>query len=337
MNRLPALVASAMLIVVMACKNEVESKQGDDPVLLAEASADPWAGEAVAATGHLKIQVPVGVVGEHRYWIYLNGRIVSAPQPKAGVDNDYYHAGSSNFMSTPLGGGWDFWDADGKFLSISHEVWTDSLDHYLKSGDPRHIFKLIDLTLPPGKYRVELVFLSDMFGYSSSFPFVISHPYDVEVQSEKVTEIYPGVPDSFEQSSPVRAIGYPPNGGLCFKSNPAPPNLTRLQNVISRFGADPVVKALEEASATYSPPEKVVSLNLPKEMGGLRTFDGTQISLIAQVPTYRYDLPTPKDVATCIGYFPQFSSSYDAYLKSIALVEKELESFRQLGTDLNGQ
>ena len=80
MHRLPAIVALAMLIVATACSNEVKSKQNGDPVLLAEAAAVPPEGDAFTATGHLKIQMPAGIVGEDRYWIYLNGRIVSAPQ-----------------------------------------------------------------------------------------------------------------------------------------------------------------------------------------------------------------------------------------------------------------
>lgn len=340
MNRLPMLVVSTMLIVFTACSNEVDPEQGDDPVLLAEASADPWAGEAVAATGHLKIQMPVGVIGEDRYWIYLNGRIVSAPKRNAWIDNDSSPV-ASDFSTVKLDGvGWSLRTAEGRFLSMSHENWAGSLDHYLKSGDLNHVFKLIDLTLPPGKYRVEVAFLNARLSASisshwGSFPFVISKPYNVEVHSEKVTEIYPGVPDSFE-TSPVRLAEYSlVKRALCSQSNPAPPDLSRLEDVFARRNDDPVVKALDQASATHSPSEKVVSLDLPAEMGGLRTFDGTQISLLAQATADRYGLPTPDDVATCIGYFPQFTSSYDTYLKPIAVIEDELESFRRLGRDLN--
>ena len=347
MHRLPALIALAMLSMVVACAdetpNEIQSKQSGGPALL-PATAAPPDGEAMTADGHLKIQVPVGVVGEHNYWIYLNGRIASAPQSDEEINNDSYP-----FHSNSFGGGWNLQDEDYTiFLRMSHETWTESLDQYLKSGDREHVFKLIDLTLPPGNYRVELVFRSDLNGNSSSFPFVVSHPYDIEVQSEKVTEIYPGVPDSFEQHGTPRAAV--PTASLCvfwggaaylaaIGQTPRPPDVSQWKEVLDEFRADPVVKALQEASATYSPPEKVVSLNLPQDLGGARDFDGTQISIIATEIANRYEplLPSKEEVPRCIREFPQFSPPYNAYLQLINSVEGELESFRQLGRDLSGQ
>jgi hypothetical protein len=331
MGRLPILVALAMLAVLAACGSKPKSKPDGNsvsgPIPLASAEAVPVGDESSQAPGHVKIWMPSGIVGNDRSWIYINGRI--ARGSISGDDN----AGPKSFVASQAGEEWFVFDTEGVFLRTSHGEWT-GLDHYLQSGDRHHIFQPVDLTLAPGKYRIEAAFHT----LSGTFPFLFGRPYDVEIQSGAVTQVYPGLPEGLVTVPILRAEAVDFQHGLCSRVKPAPPDISRLEDIYARFNNDPVVKALEEASATHSPSDKAVSLDLPADMGGVREFDGTQIGIIAGASADKYSLsslPTPQDVATCTGYFPQFSAAYAAYRKPIDVIEEEFESFRKLGRDLN--
>jgi hypothetical protein len=313
------------------------------------ASAGPAETEAVRdpepASGKLKIWVPVGMVGGD-YWIYLDGRIVSAP-PHATTARDL-------FLVTRVDDGWQIWTQAGLALRMRHESYGN-LANYIastpgvstcrmeKAGDSCPLeeasrdgagfFQGFELSVQPDKYTVEVAFLSqgnthgDTVSAPSSFPFVITQKYVVDVGRGQAPEIYVGVPDGWSDRTAAQAM---PVRRLCPQSA-SPPDDIQLQGWLKRYMDDPMVGVLRGADTSS---KSVVILDLPPAQGGEREFDGSQIRYIAQAISRVGYLPEHSEVAECRELFPQFSRSYSAYDKMLSVVDSDLERFHRLGRTL---
>ena len=295
-----------------------------------------------SALGTLKVWVPAGMIGDD-YWIYLNGRLRSAPPH--GPTNPR----SSSFITVALGGigsdgsrkpneGWELWTRDGLALRMRHENFDGLLTKYLDppAEDALHIFQVYELQLRPGQYTLEIAILSrggpNVSPYTvNSFPFVVTQKYVADIQSGQVTKLYPGVPDDWSETRVVQALSV---DRLC-RDGQAPPDTDQLEGWLTEYVNDPMVKALRGASpSSLSPLKGVVVLNLPLAQGGSRDFDSSQITYIVDAIRDRGYLPSHSEIATCRGRLPQFSRSYEAYDKMISSIDTDIESFRKLAADL---
>ncbi len=89
--------------------------------------------------------------------------------------------------------------------------------------------------------------------------------------------------------------------------------------------------------AHASGPERsrgVVVLDLPKELGGSREYDGRQIDQLADVVSVNGDLPTREEIAWCQSHYPQYSRSYTEYGKLLEEIGKDVKSFLALAREL---
>jgi hypothetical protein len=296
-----------------------------------------------SAVGRLKVWVPAGMVGGD-YWIYLNGRIVSAPphgttDPKSHSFMTINTGGSGSDGSRESNGGWEIWTAEGRVLKMRHENYDDSLTRYIgsTSGDALHVFQASDLPLHPGKFTVEVVMLSRGGPSGSPYsmrplPFVITQKYTADVRPGQTTQLYTGVPDDWSETILVQALVAQ---RVCPKGA-SPPDTDQLQRWVKEYLDDPMVNILRGVDASsLSRSKGVVVLNLPASQGGPREFDGNQIGYIVGSISARNNVPSHREVADCQNRFPQFSQSYAAYDKMVSTIDEDIESFHKLAATLS--
>lgn len=292
-----------------------------------------------ATLGTLKVWVPAGMIGGD-YWIYLNGRLRSAP-PHGPADPR-----SRSIVTIDIGSdsrdpkikyGWDLLTRDGLVLRIRHEEYDSLLTRYLNApaGDTLDIFQIVEFALPAGQYTVEVVILSrtapdGVYVSLRSFPFVITKTSVAEVRAGQTTPLYPGVPDDWIDYARQDTILLAPRG-IC-KGGSAPPDLKEFRRSVQAYLLDPMVKILRGLDfPSLSRSKGVVTLDLPPAQGGSREFDGRQIKFIAEGTLAEHYLPSHSDVTSCRRRFPQFSESYAEFDKLIGLIEDDRESLRKLG------
>ena len=282
-----------------------------------------------SVSGRLTVWVPSGVVGNN-YWIYVNGHIVSAPPHNPS------NPGSGNFTAVKTKKGWEVWTQRGLILRMIHDGgWDRDFSPYVLDAESRealHLFQPVELPLSTGKHKVDIAVLLPGPFYKSSFPFVISAGWEVDVEPGKPTQLYLSIPDAWENSSimPAAPAGAQSNKA-CPGNVPSAPNRDQVKQKISTYKDDPIANALRTANARLSHPNHVVLLDLPSEQGSPREFDGAQILAIVAAISEHNDLPSQSDIQNCQRQYPQFSKSYAMYGDLIRFVNDELESFRKLG------
>jgi hypothetical protein len=305
----------------------------------ADAQAHP-ANHARSAVGTLKVWVPASVIGDD-YWIYANGKIVSAPPrspalPKGGIVPVRQDKSSSHPR------GWGLWSKNGFILGMHHEEYDD-LIAYIGSAslDPEHIFRETDLPLRPGHYTVELAIHSPVSLPShpantydeSPFPFLFTRRYEVDIRAGEATRLYPGIPDNWgapQFAAPAMAPRW------VSSSQSAPPSVDALQILVNEYMNDRMVKLLRGVDAAIlSQPKGAVVLDLSEEEGGPREFDKYQVRIFADAIAARRKVPQHGDIAELRRHYPQWSPSYDAYDKVITVIDNDLESLRKLGAPLH--
>jgi len=140
----------------------------------------------------LTVWVPSGVVGND-YWVYVNGHIVSAP-PHPVPDQD------SDVGAMKNNKGWRLFGPNGVVLQEIHDDgWDHDFDPYeldAASRDALHLFQPVELPLSPGKYKIAMAVLLRGPFYTSSFPFVFTAGWEVEVGPGKQKQLYLPVPDA---------------------------------------------------------------------------------------------------------------------------------------------
>lgn len=282
------------------------------------------------APARLTVWVPSGVVGNN-YWIYVNGHIVSAP-PHPPLDP------ASGFIAVKSKKGWEILNRHGLILREIHDDgWDRDFSPYALDDESRealHLFQLVDLPLSAGKYTIDLAVLLPGPFYKSSFPFVISAGWDVEVEPGKPRQLYLSIPDAWENSSIMPASPAAQSNKACPADVPSAPNRDEVKQKIRAYKDDPIAQALRAANARLSHPKDVVRVDLPSEQGGPREFDGAQILAMVAAISEQYDLPSQNDIQECQRQYPQFSRSYAMYGDLIRFVDDELESFRKLAASV---
>jgi hypothetical protein len=280
---------------------------------------------AHSAGGTLQVWVPAGLIGAD-YWIYLNGQIVSAP-PHNALES------AEDLIMMKVAGGWELWNHKGLALkSIRDDGWDRNYSPYsmdTATRDALRLFQPVELPLRVGSYQIDLVVLPQGTVYNSSFPFVVSSGWHIEVHKGKTTKLFLSIPSNFTRNAGARAV---PMYRVCPGAQ-APPDLKQLQGMIQKYLDDPMVKTLRNASVTPQHKGRVV-LDLSPEQGGSREFDGKQIRYIADTIASHHDFPSQGDVNDCLHRFPQFSKSYAQYGKLLTVIDQDLESFRKLADEL---
>ncbi|MGH9571517.1 MAG: hypothetical protein ACRD4F_17880 [Candidatus Angelobacter sp.] len=283
------------------------------------------------ASGRLTVWVPSGVVGDN-YWIYVDGHVVSAP-PHNPAD-----PGAGNFTAVKTKKGWEIWNQHGLILRMIHDYgWDRDFSPYTLDAESRetlHLFQPVELSLSAGKHEIDIAILLPGPFYKSSFPFVVSAGWKVDVGPAKPTQLYLSIPDVWEDGSSVPPALPAESHRACPGGVPSPPNGDQVKQKIRAYRDDPIASALRAANARLSHPKGVVLIDLPLEQGGPREFDGTQISSIVAAISDHNDFPSQSDIQDCQRLYPQFSKSYATYGDLIRFVDNELDSFRKLAASL---
>jgi hypothetical protein len=283
-----------------------------------------------SVSGRLTVWVPSGVVGNN-YWIYVNGHIVSAPPHNPS------NPGSGNFTAVKTKKGWEVWTQRGLILRMIHDGgWDRDFSPYALDAESRealHLFQPVELPLPAGRHDIDIAILLPGPFYKSSFPFVVSAGWKVDVGPGKPTQLYLSIPDAWENGSVVPASPAQSHRA-CPGNVPSAPNQDQVKQKIIAYKEDPIANALRTANARLSHLKDVVLIDLPSEQGGPREFDGAQILAIIDAISEHNDLPNQSDIQDCQRQYPQFSKSYAMYGDLIRFVDDELESFRKFAASL---
>ena len=271
--------------------------------------------------GTIKIWMPAGMVGAD-YWIYVDGHVVGGP-PHEALPHDT--------VMVKMSDGWQAWDRDGVVLATHHENWDGRLASYIRSDppDPQHIFQATEFVFPPGTYSVQGMLLAP---HNSTFPFILTKTYSVEVKTGQATQLYIAVPDGWWNGPalvPARAIR-----AFCPSSSQLP-DFDELQRWASDYMAEPMVQLLQEASSgVRSPGQHVVTLALPAEQGGPREFDGAALAALVDAVTLNNAFPQQDEIARCAARYPGYAGPYASYGRVVAAIDKDEASFRKLAQDL---
>jgi hypothetical protein len=170
-------------------------------------------------SARLTVWVPSGVVGSD-YWIYVNGHIVSAP-PHPTSD------AGSGVVAMKSKKGWQIFGQNGLVLKEIHDDgWDRDFSPYALDAESRealHLFQPVELPLSAGKYKIDMAVLLPGPFYKSSFPFVISAGWEVDVEPGKPKQLYLSVPDAWEQGIVVPAMAAQSNKA-CPGDVPSAPN-----------------------------------------------------------------------------------------------------------------
>jgi hypothetical protein len=294
------------------------------------------------AAGTLKVWVPAGMIGDE-YWIYVNGKIVSAP-PHNSLDlagRNYLVMATGLLKSqSKRGDGWQIVTHQNHVLKM-HNADYENLGSFLQSENESGevlsppIFQAVELRLPPGKYNLELAIHSPgnvhglMGGTPNSFPFAITPKIPFGIQPGNTTEFHLAVPDQWSAIvAPVAAQAH----RACPGDDPSPPDRNQLERWLNDYTDDPSVKALGEADLTS---KRTVVLDLPPASGGQREFDGNQIRHITDAILASHDVPDHEEIEECRKLFPQYSQAYTVYDKTISrIIGKDIEQFRALAAKL---
>jgi len=272
--------------------------------------------------------VLAGLVGDD-YWIYLNGHVVDAPPREkrerfnekimVSIDDGnrkLYYLDDNHWINIYL---------DGKFTTNTQSY----IDRFVDpaSGDANHLFYPVDLRLIPGKYAVEVAYLTHGQNGGNSFPFVLTERFFVDIDSsnDRKTE-YIGVPNDWDVDHARAELAQCTADG-------GGPELGLITEDIKNYLNDPVVHALQRLDFSMtSGPKGLVVLNLPEALGGVREFDRNQIKYMANEILENYqEYPSHETVADCKkNNAAEFSESYDEYDKLISDFESQLQFFHSL-------
>jgi hypothetical protein len=328
MRMAAGLALIAVSLFTAACSKAPAGDKGmaaDVPVA-AEQDSSASAAPVEPANVTLRVWVPAGVVGD-RYWIYLNGHIATAPTASdstdGGTDLIVVKSSESSGEGKP-GTVWELFGPGGVALRIRHEQWDSQVTAFLSEAEPHHLFKPVDLPLPPGNYTVDL--LIESRGTSSSepnFPFAITHRRAITVASGKMITVVAGIPDDWvdRPDSPVAA-----EAGLHCRLAPGAAGLDGLQLKLKAYNADAVVNALRGAMGIGN---GLVLLKLPPSLGGARDFDGPQLKEIIGAVDQAMHFASERDLSDCEQVYPDFSTSFAAYGEIVGQARGEIDGFEK--------
>ena len=286
---------------------------------------------AAATTGVLRVWVPAGSIGSE-YWIYVNGRVMSAP-PHASLAEQAVDVSTSN--------GWETWTARGLVLrSIGDEGWDK--DHSPYTTDPAtlralRLFQAVDFRLPPGAYSVEIATQSGI-KQRTWFPFVFSGAWtDREVKAGSTAQVFIQIPRAFKRLHDLRAARPRLCGYDLPASAPSQQMRDALHREVQRYTSDPAVAALRDAKVSFQAQGRTTRIAFPNAQGGTHEFNGSQVDLMLNSLEAFYNFPTQDEIKECQRKYPRFAQSYGKYGDVVSSVDEALQSFRDFANELKRQ
>jgi hypothetical protein len=279
-------------------------------------------------SGTLVIKVPRGFLPSDDYWLYVNGKMLSAqPHPAfTTLNREFMHvaAGSDAAPSD------EYWDATGRAAVCEAGRWT-----FPRAGVRERVFEAVTLAEPPRKYVVELMTRSA----NKPFPFAIAR-METDIAAGATQTIELGIPPGTDEAYIVQASRcstcsisiHPPAQTLEFIHGD-------LNRTVAALDANPIVAALDEMLANLSvTPGRTptVSATLPLAMGGGRELDARQVSLILTALQNSYGFPdidqnaklqsaeppTPQLAAALSLRIKQHNARIDKFQKIVAALEQ---------------
>lgn len=293
---------------------------------------------ATSGIGKTKIFIPSALAS--RYWVYVNGHLVSSHQPmEPSSTGDFIVVAKREHG---IGGstiGWEVWNQDGLLLGMLNEQFT-GLDSFLRNHADvaAKLFEPLELSLRPGKYSLELVIPSSGWAnhssvYAGSFPFAVTRAYELTVHAGAGDTVYIALPNNWSNS--LAAAARPANGVCPSGTSAQPPDLNQLQRWVNDYSNDPMLGILRAAVVSRSGMSRGVSvLDLPPSVGGTREFDGEQIREIVAAVHNSHFLPEHREVVECMEKAPQFSRTYTQYDLLIKDIDSEIRSFNDFAGEL---
>jgi hypothetical protein len=315
MRFFPACIA-ALSLALAACDSHNQPQK-----TASSSQGAPTESASASASGTIAVWVPAGIIGSD-YWIYLNRRIVNAPPHSTENLNP------ANFVLVRTENGFEIFNAGGRQLRAVDDSWDTDVDAYVSShpSDVPHVFQEVDLTVRPGSYTLDAAYRSDS---GQEFPFLFTHSQTITVTAGQTTKVYLAIPNGWSNLHPFAA-----QAAFC-SVNPAAPDFDALKSRVDTYMADPLVKAVRDASAAArASSTHIVTLNLPPEQGGQREFDGAELSYIVSGIQAVHYFPSDEDVANCEKYHPEYASSYANYRQTLVVIDNDVASLRRFADGL---
>ena len=200
------------------------------------------------------------------YWLYLDGRLVSAP-PHPGVSDKY------NMVRLGPTQGCEFRDKEGvaAVVKVSGEI--------IFSRKGADVFTAQTFDVEPGTHKLEFLILN-----KEGFPFAISSA-ELELKTGDSKGFWFNMPADYAcDFSPVAVIPFLVTQGTDWQEEFAS-RQGIVKKKINRFADDPVVQALNEAmlDLRLSPADHpAVWVKLPRENGGKRELDARLVAALVQ-------------------------------------------------------
>jgi hypothetical protein len=246
--------------------------------------------QTVPQGGTLVIQVPRGFLPSDDYWVYVNGKMVSAPPHAAfpTLKRDFMQViGGSDAAPRD-----EYWDADGRAAFSEGGHFT-----FQRAGVRERVFEDLPLAQKaPGKYVVELMTRAAM----KPFPFALQR-IEAQLASGGTQHVELGIPAGTDETWSAQAS----RCSACFISIHPPAETLEfihadLNRTVDAFDKSAIVPVLDETMLNLSvtPGRKpTVSAALPLSMGGGRELDARQIELILTALENNYGFGTIKNKA----------------------------------------
>lgn len=315
-------------------------------LLLAAASLPPSAllaqsaagGGASAGSGTLLIFVPEGT--GIKAWIYVDRKLVESP-PAGDREGIAYRKNSCD--------GWQFSDKYGVSLTTHLGRYENLSSYNLGTVTGTSLFSRWSVRVPAGRHTVEAAFLwrgsqchQMQYVPAGFFPFVFSAGQTVRATSGKDAQVYLVPPDGYDYGLPNPPAPYAMQAGcsLVQDGRPNEQSFNELETAFDQFEKDPKITALLRAVVSHRAlPGGVVEVAFPPELGGVREFDGTQMSYLVDALVWSHPIwramPFPEQVAQCRQQFPQFAKTFAQYDQMSDFLHSQTDSIQNLQQSLD--
>jgi hypothetical protein len=208
------------------------------------------------------------------YWLYLDGRLVSAP-PHSGISAKY------NLVELGPTQGYEFWDKEG----VAARVKVNGEIYSVRQGADVRSAEIFDVE--PGAHHLEFLLLN-----KEGFPFAINSA-DLELKTGDSRGFWFNMPANYVCGLRPAAIA----PFFAAQGTDWQEEFSNRQAIvkkkIKRFADDPLVQALDEAllNVRLSPSDHpLVWVKLPSKNGGKRELDARLVAALVQYLTGQYGI-----------------------------------------------
>lgn len=277
---------------------------------------------APGALGTVVALIPRMLIGTDEYWVYANGRLVSAPphapfsEPTFGAEGDYA-AIRTSMQTLEL--------RDGQGIAV--RIDTAHIG-YIRPGLTRGAVAQTErLRLAPGEYVVELVTLR-----SGKQPFSISRS---TVSVEQGKEIRVELPATAAPGRSRTALERATVHRFAAPQEELDSHQRAFDDIVKQYEASPVAVAMAEVLAKLSlmpPNSSTTYVNLPDSLGGGRELDARQVQFIVDQLVATYSFRSIADDTHLRNAAPPIPQEAEALEARIAEHNHGIEALRRIVT-----